>query len=186
MSGIRRRISPCLPSFPSDTVGRRVVYNFGWPIEDQSGIVACMDCIFCKIIDSSLPSWRVYEDEHAVAFLDKGHATRGHTLVVPRRHAADIWELSEAEAMAIMQSVHRVAHLLRDRLDLRGERGRGLNITQANGAAAWQEVFHYHVHLIPRYGDDNFTPPWRSTFPSDEQKTEIQRQILGETDKRHV
>jgi histidine triad (HIT) family protein len=134
-----------------------------------------VDCIFCKIIQGSLPSWRVYEDEHTVAFLDKGHATRGHTLVVPRRHAVDIWALSEEEAQAVMRSIHRVARLLRDRLDLRG-----LNITQANGEAAWQDVFHYHVHLIPRYGDDDFSAPWRSTFPSDEQKSEIQRQILGE------
>lgn len=137
-----------------------------------------MNCIFCQIIQSSLPSWRVYEDEHTVAFLDKGHATRGHTLVVPRRHAADIWELSEAEAQAVMRSVHRVARLLRERLDLHSPRG--LNVTQANGKAAWQEVFHYHVHLIPRYGDDGFSSPWRSTFPSDQQKSEIQRQIIGE------
>ena len=133
-----------------------------------------MDCTFCKIVEGSLPSWRVYEDEHTVAFLDKGHATRGHTLVVPRRHAADIWALSEEQALAVMRSVHRVARLLRERLDLRG-----LNIAQANGVAAWQEIFHYHVHLIPRYGNDRFSPPWRSTFPSDEQKSEIQRQILG-------
>jgi histidine triad (HIT) family protein len=137
-----------------------------------------VDCTFCKIIEGSLPSWRVYEDEHTVAFLDKGHATRGHTLVVPRRHAADIWELSEDEAMAVMRAVHRVARLLRERLDLRGPRG--LNVTQANGTAAWQEVFHYHVHLIPRYGNDGFAPPWRSTSPSEEQLSEIQRQILGE------
>jgi histidine triad (HIT) family protein len=134
-----------------------------------------VDCTFCKILEGSLPSWRVYQDEGTVAFLDKGHATRGHTLVVPRRHAADIWALSEAEARAVMVSVHRVASLLRDRLGLRG-----LNVTQANGAAAWQDVFHYHVHLIPRYGDDDFRPPWRSTFPSAEQFSEIQRQILGE------
>jgi histidine triad (HIT) family protein len=134
-----------------------------------------VDCIFCEIIQGSLPSWRVYEDEHTVAFLDKGHVTRGHTLVIPRRHAVDIWALSEDEAEAMMRSVHRVARLLRERLDLRG-----LNVTQANGAAAWQEIFQYHVHLIPRYGDDGLSPPWRPTFPSDEQKSEIQRQILGE------
>ena len=134
-----------------------------------------MDCTFCKIVAGSLPAWRVYEDEQTVAFLDKGHATRGHTLVVPRRHAEDIWAVSEDEAAAVMRSVHRVARLLRERLDLRG-----LNITQANGRAAWQDVFHYHIHLVPRYGDDNFRPPWRSTFPSDEEKREIQKQIVGD------
>ena len=133
-----------------------------------------VDCTFCKILDGSLPSWRIYEDEHTIAFLDKGHTTRGHTLVVPRRHAADIWELSEAEAQAVMRAVHRVARLLRERLPLRG-----LNITQSNGVAAWQEIFHCHIHLIPRYGDDNYRPPWRSTHPTAQQLSEIQRQILA-------
>ena len=130
-------------------------------------------CTFCKILEGVLPSWRVYEDENCIAFLDRGQVTRGHTLVVPRRHAQDIWALSEDEARAVMQSVHRVAHLLRDKL-----RPPGLNITQANGRAAWQDVFHYHVHLIPRYGDDGFRPPWRSTSPSQEQFTEVQQQLL--------
>ena len=131
-------------------------------------------CTFCKIVEGSLPSWRVYEDEATVALLDKGQVTRGHTLVIPRRHGADLWALSEDEAQAVMRTVHRVARLLRERLPLRG-----LNVTQANGAAAWQEVFHYHVHLIPRYGDDPFTPPWRTTSPTEEQLSEILRQIHG-------
>jgi histidine triad (HIT) family protein len=133
-----------------------------------------MSCTFCKICDGALPAWRVYEDELTIAFLDKGQVTRGHTLVIPRRHAGDIWALSEGDAASVMRAVHRVARLLRERLPLRG-----LNITQANGAAAWQEVFHYHVHLIPRYGDDHFQPPWRSTHPTEQQLDEIQQQILG-------
>lgn len=132
-----------------------------------------MDCTFCRIVEGLLPAWRVYEDEHTVAFLDKGQVTRGHTLVVPRRHAEDIWVLSEEDAGAVMQSVHRVARLLRDRLG-----PIGLNVTQANGRAAWQEVFHYHVHLIPRYGNDQFRPPWRSTSPSEDQLTGVQEQLL--------
>ena len=132
-----------------------------------------MDCTFCRIVEGLLPSWRVYEDERTVAFLDKGQVTRGHTLVVPRRHAEDIWVLSEEDAGAVMQSVHRVARLLRDRLA-----PIGLNVTQANGRAAWQEVFHYHVHLIPRYGNDQFRPPWRSTSPSEDQLTGVQEQLL--------
>jgi histidine triad (HIT) family protein len=133
-----------------------------------------VDCTFCRLLEGLLPSWRVYEDPSTVAFLDKGQVTRGHTLVVPRRHAEDIWALSEEEAQAVMQSVHRVARLLREKLGFLG-----LNITQANGRAAWQEVFHYHVHLIPRYGDDGFTPSWRSTSPSEEQLREVQQQLVG-------
>jgi len=134
-----------------------------------------VDCTFCRIARDLLPSWRVYEDEWTVAFLDKAQVTRGHTLVVPRRHAEDIWAISEEEAQTVMQSVHRVARLLRERLGVLG-----LNITQANGSAAWQEIFHYHVHLIPRYGDDGFKPPWRSTLPSEERLREVQQQILDE------
>jgi histidine triad (HIT) family protein len=133
-----------------------------------------VDCTFCRLIEGLLPSWRVYEDESTLAFLDKGQTTRGHTLVVSRRHAEDIWAFSEDEVQAVMRSVHRVACLLREKLGLLG-----LNVTQANGRAAGQEVFHYHVHLIPRYGDDGFGPPWRSTSPSKEQLSEIQRQILS-------
>jgi histidine triad (HIT) family protein len=132
-----------------------------------------VDCTFCRILEGALPSWRVYEDEDTVAFLDKGQVTRGHTLVVPRRHAEDIWALSEDEARAVMRSVHRVARLLRETLD-----PPGLNVTQANGRAAWQEVFHYHVHVIPRYGDDGFRPPWRSSSPSPDQLSEVQQQLL--------
>jgi histidine triad (HIT) family protein len=133
-----------------------------------------VNCIFCQIVEGVLPSWRVYEDEGAVAFLDKVQVTRGHTLVVPRRHAEDIWAVSEDDAKAVMQSVHRVARLLRQQLN-----PLGLNVTQANGRAAWQEVFHYHVHLIPRYGDDSFRPPWRSSSPSKEQLDEVRLRILG-------
>lgn len=134
-----------------------------------------MDCTFCRIVAGLWPSWCVYEDENSFAFLDKGQVTRGHTLVVSRRHAEDIWALSEDEARAVMQTVHRVARLLREKLPLAG-----LNITQANGRAAWQEVFHYHVHLIPRYGDDGFRAPWRSTSPSHEQLSEVQQQLTKE------
>jgi histidine triad (HIT) family protein len=129
-----------------------------------------VNCTFCKILEGALPSWRVYEDDACVAFLDMAQVTRGHTLVIPRRHAEDIWALSEEEASAVMRSIHRVACLLRDKLDLLG-----LNVTQANGRAAWQDVFHSHVHLIPRYGDDEFRPPWRSTSPTPERLSETQR-----------
>ena len=135
-----------------------------------------VDCTFCKLLAGQLPSWRVYEDEDTVAFLDKAQFTRGHTLVVPRRHAEDIWALSAEEAQAVMRTVHGVAGLLREKLGLLG-----LNIVQSNGTAAWQDVFHYHVHLIPRYGDDGLRPLWRSTSPSQEQLSAVQGEIVGTT-----
>ncbi len=129
-----------------------------------------MGCIFCSISGGTSPSWRVYEDGVAVAFLDIGQATPGHTLVVPRKHTADIWLVTEDEASALMRSVHRVAAQLRDTLQ-----PLGLNVTQSNGVAAWQEVFHYHVHLVPRYGDDGPISPWRPTKPSPEELGEVHR-----------
>jgi histidine triad (HIT) family protein len=132
-----------------------------------------MDCIFCSIVEGTAPSWRVYDDEVAVAFLDIGQATPGHTLVVPKQHASDIWSVTEDDAAAVMRSVYRVAAQLRDTLQ-----PLGLNVTQSNGAAAWQEVFHYHVHLVPRYGNDGLMPPWRSTWPPQEELAEIHRSII--------
>lgn len=134
-----------------------------------------MDCIFCSIIEGNAPSWGLYEDDVAVAFLDIGQATPGHTLVVSRMHAADIWSLSEDEAASVMRSVHRVAAQLRHTLQ-----PLGMNITQSNGPAAWQEVFHYHVHLVPRYGNDDLVPPWRPTRPSSEALAAVQRRIRAE------
>ncbi len=134
-----------------------------------------VQCTFCSILVGELPSWRIYEDELAVAFLDIAQVTPGHTLVVPRDHAGDIWSLSEDDAAGVMRAVHRVAKLLRARLS-----PLGLNVAQANGEAAWQEVPHYHVHLVPRYGDDALAPPWSSTSPSVETLAATLRQILND------
>jgi histidine triad (HIT) family protein len=133
-----------------------------------------MECIFCSIVAGAAPSWVVDQDDVAVAFLDISQATPGHTLVVPRRHAPDIWSLSADEAASVMRSVHRVAGRLRDTLQLAG-----MNITQSNGAAAGQEVFHYHVHLVPRYGGDVLAPPWRSGSAAPDELAAVHRRILG-------
>jgi histidine triad (HIT) family protein len=133
-----------------------------------------MECIFCSIVAGAAPSWVVDQDDVAVAFLDISQATPGHTLVVPRRHAPDIWSLSADEAASVMRSVHRVAGRLRDTLQLAG-----MNITQSNGAAAGQEVFHYHVHLVPRYGGDVLAPPWRSGRAAPDVLAAVHRRILG-------
>jgi len=140
---------------------------------EAMGKHGAMDCIFCSIVEGAAPSWRIYEDELAVAFLDISQVTTGHTLVVPKRHSSDIWSVTEEDAAAIMRSVHRVAGQLRGALQ-----PLGLNVTQSNGFAAWQEGFHYHVHLVPRYGDDGLEPPWRGTWPSQEELTEIHRRIM--------
>ena len=122
------------------------------------------DCIFCRIVAGQAPAYVLAEDDLSVAFLDRGQATAGHTLVVPRRHASDIWEISQPDLTAVMAMAKQIAHLLDERLS-----PDGLNLTQSNRVAGWQDVFHFHVHLIPRWIDDGLTPPWKATTPSDAQ-----------------
>ena len=122
------------------------------------------DCIFCRIVAGDAPAFVVAEDERSVAFLDRGQAAQGHTLVVPRSHAADIWAISESDVCAVMAMAKRVAHLLDHRLA-----PDGLNLTQSNRPAGWQDVFHFHLHVIPRWAGDGLRPPWSPTRPSDEE-----------------
>jgi len=122
------------------------------------------ECIFCRIAAGQAPAYVVAEDDLTVAFLDRGQATEGHTLVVPRAHASDIWEISQPDLTAVMIMAKQVAHLLQDRLS-----PDGLNLTQSNRAAGWQDVFHFHVHVIPRWSGDGLTPPWRPSRLSEAQ-----------------
>ena len=113
------------------------------------------DCLFCRIVAGSLPSTRVYEDERVIVILDIFPATRGHALVIPRVHSADIHDTAQADLLACAAAAQRVARLAVDRL-----RADGVSILQSNGPAAWQTVFHYHVHVIPRYAGDPLRLPW--------------------------
>jgi histidine triad (HIT) family protein len=125
------------------------------------------DCTFCTVVAGDEPAYVVEEDNLTLAFLDRGQATEGHTLVVPKAHAADIWEVSERDACAVMATAKRVAHLLDERL-----RPEGLNLTQSNRNAGWQDVFHFHVHVIPRWSSDGLVQPWGPSRPSEEQLAE--------------
>jgi histidine triad (HIT) family protein len=107
------------------------------------------DCIFCGIAAGAEPAEIVHEDDTTVAFMDIRPITPGHTLVIPRRHAADVWELPDDDAGPLMRAVSTVAHMIRDTLA-----PDGLNLFQANGTAAFQTVFHFHMHVLPRtHGD---------------------------------
>ncbi|MPZ87380.1 MAG: HIT domain-containing protein [Nitriliruptorales bacterium] len=112
-------------------------------------------CIFCAIVEGSAPAEVVDADEHTVAFMDINPATAGHALVVPRRHIADLWDMTVDLAGPLMTAVHRLAGRMRDRLT-----PEGLNLLQSTRAAAFQTVFHLHVHLIPRYSGDTIRLPW--------------------------
>jgi histidine triad (HIT) family protein len=103
------------------------------------------DCLFCKIVSGAIPSRRIYEDDHAVAFLDIGAWHRGHSLVVPRRHVPDLIT-GEPSLSDISPAIDAVARMLIDKLA-----ADGINLLSSTGSVAGQEVFHLHVHLVPRY-----------------------------------
>ena len=105
------------------------------------------DCIFCRIVSGAIPSRRVYQDGHAYAFLDVAPWHRGHSLVVPRRHVPDVIT-AEPALTEIAPAIEAVARLLVERLD-----ADGVNLVSSSGAVAGQEVFHLHVHVVPRYAE---------------------------------
>jgi histidine triad (HIT) family protein len=108
-----------------------------------------MDCIFCDIVAGNIPSHKVYEDEHVLAFLDIMPASKGHTLVIPKTHAAGLDDIAPDVLAQTVTGAQTVARILRSKLE-----SDGLNMIQNDGAAAGQEVFHYHLHLLPRWRDD--------------------------------
>jgi histidine triad (HIT) family protein len=116
------------------------------------------DCLFCKILAGELPATVVDEDERTVAFMDINPATRGHALVVPRAHTADLLEVSDGDLEACALAARRLAARMKDRLG-----ADGINLLNSCGSVAWQTVFHFHVHVVPRYADDPLRLPWTPT-----------------------
>ena len=113
------------------------------------------DCIFCKIIANEIPSKKIYEDADHIAFLDIFPAGKGHTLVIPKEHHADIHTMTPAQYGAIATAAKKVADLLRAKLN-----SEGMTIFQMNKEAGWQTVFHAHMHVIPRWSNDSLHKPW--------------------------
>ena len=113
------------------------------------------DCLFCKIVAGELPSTRVHEDERTVAFMDINPATRGHLLVVPRAHSRDLHEIGAEDLAACARTAQVLAGRIRERLG-----ADGVNLVNSCGAVAWQTVFHFHLHVVPRYADDPLELPW--------------------------
>jgi histidine triad (HIT) family protein len=113
------------------------------------------DCLFCKIVAGEIPATIVDSDERTVAFMDINPANRGHALVVPREHARDLLEIPAADLEACAVAAKRLATRQKERLG-----ADGVNLLNSCGEAAWQTVFHFHVHVIPRYDDDPLRLPW--------------------------
>ena len=125
------------------------------------------DCLFCKIVAGEVPATRIDEDERTVAFMDINPATRGHALVVPRAHTRDLLSIDADELAAVASAAKRLAARAKERLG-----ADGINLLNSCGSAAWQTVFHFHVHVIPRYDDDPLKLPW---IPRAAEADEIER-----------
>ncbi|CAM4300358.1 HIT family protein [Comamonas aquatilis] len=118
------------------------------------------ECIFCKLVKGEIPSAKVYEDELSIAFMDIGQASLGHVLVASKRHAVDLLELTPEEAAAVMQTAQRVAAAA-----AKAFAPDGINLFQANGAPAGQTVFHFHLHVLPRFAGDGLSVTWKREEP---------------------
>jgi histidine triad (HIT) family protein len=112
-------------------------------------------CIFCKIAAGELPARIVDEDERTLAFMDIAPATRGHALVIPRAHSEDLLSVEAQDLQAVALAAQRLAGRAVERLG-----ADGVNLLNSCGRAAWQTVFHFHVHVIPRYHNDPLRLPW--------------------------
>jgi histidine triad (HIT) family protein len=113
------------------------------------------DCIFCKIVAGELPGTIVGEDERTISFMDIAPATRGHALVIPRAHSADLLSIEPEDLSAVGLAAQRLARRAKQQLA-----ADGVNLLNACGAVAFQTVFHFHVHVIPRYEGDSLRLPW--------------------------
>jgi len=123
------------------------------------------DCIFCKIAAGELPAEVIQEDDHTVAFMDINPWTRGHALVIPRNHSEDLLAISDEDLARTSAAAKRLAARMKERLE-----ADGINLLNACGPAAWQTVFHFHIHVIPRYEDDPLQLPTR---PREADKEEL-------------
>ena len=113
------------------------------------------NCIFCKTASGEIPSYTIYEDDDFKAFMDISPASKGHTILIPKQHADNIFDLDETVASKLLPVAARIAKALKSELKCEG-----LNLLQNNGEAAGQTVFHFHMHIIPRYEVDKVVVKW--------------------------
>ncbi len=128
------------------------------------------NCIFCKIANGEIPAATIYEDEEFRAILDLGPASKGHALILPKQHAANLFELPDETAGKAMILAKKLAGQLKD-----GLQADGINLVQNNGEAAGQTVFHFHMHLIPRYSGDTVNVTWKPGTLTEQDKKDIMK-----------
>ncbi len=133
------------------------------------------NCIFCKIANGQIPSATIYEDEAFRVILDLGPAAKGHALILPKDHYPNLFELPDDTAAAAMKLAKKLGAKMKENLG-----ADGFNLVQNNGECAGQTVFHFHLHLIPRYEDDGQKIGWKPGKPSSEELEETRKIITGE------
>ncbi len=121
------------------------------------------DCIFCKIINKEFDANIIYEDDYIIAFLDKFPSSLGHTLIVPKKHVSNIFELDNDTGNKIFSKAIDISKKMKKVLNIND-----INILQNNGVLASQTVFHFHMHIIPRYENDDVNIKWKTTSPTDD------------------
>lgn len=109
-------------------------------------------CLFCKIVAGEIPSFKIYEDEDVFAFLDIKPATKGHALVIPKRHSENVFDIPEADLQKVAVVSKKLSEKIKNALQ-----ADGIRLSQSNGKAAGQEIIHFHLHVIPRYNDDGLS-----------------------------
>lgn len=132
------------------------------------------DCIFCKIATGVISSRTLYEDGHFRVILDVGSASKGHALILPKEHYADLWDLPEELAAESMKLARKMSAKMKESLQCDG-----FNLVQNNGYAAGQTIFHYHLHLIPRYEGGERIVSWHAGAPTEEELDEVKKLITG-------
>lgn len=130
------------------------------------------NCIFCKIANGEIPSKTLYEDEEFRVILDLRPATKGHALILPKSHYKNLYELPEETAANVMKLAKKMATTMTQKLECHG-----FNLVQNNNEVAGQTVFHFHMHLIPRYEDDNQRITWKPMEPTQDELEAIKKQI---------
>ena len=130
------------------------------------------NCIFCKLVAKQIPACVVHEDEHTLAFMDLGQVNPGHVLVAAKKHADNIYGLDEPQAAAVFRTAAKVARGIRAAFE-----PQGLSVYQANGKAAGQTVFHFHIHLVPRYEGDGMELTWPVKNPPREKLVDYAEKI---------
>lgn len=135
------------------------------------------DCLFCRIVRGELPAARVLESDRILAFADINPATRGHTLVIPKQHCLSILDISEEDAGLVMEAARRIARAMPGAIG-----AKGVNLLHCAGDEAWQDVFHFHMHVIPRYQRSELRSAWVMKPGDPEDIADAARRIAGALD----